>query len=85
VRRSLIAADGEPVTTADFLIRHGGRRGLTGNPRPQLRNAHRIGSRIIEQRGVYRGRPTWIANVNEPDSVIPAEVCELDGGDGETV
>jgi hypothetical protein len=28
---------------------------------------------------------TWIANVNDPDSVIPAEVCELDGGDGETV
>ena len=55
------------------------------DPRPQLRNAHRIGSRIIEQSGVYRGRPTWIANVNDPDSVIPAEVCELDGGDGETV
>ena len=54
-------------------------------PRPQLRNAHRIGSRIIEQSGVYRGRPTWIANVNDLDSVIPAEVCELDGGDGETV
>ena len=29
------------------------------DPRPQLRNAHRIGSRIIEQSGVYRGRPTW--------------------------
>ena len=55
------------------------------DPRPQLRNAHRIASRIIEQSGVYRGRPTWIANVNDPDSVIPAEVCELDGGDGETV
>ena len=55
------------------------------DPRPQLRNAHRIGSRIIEQSGVYRGRPTWIANVNDPDAVIPAEVCELDGGDGETV
>jgi transposase len=27
------------------------------NPRPQLRNAHRTGSRIIEQSGVYRGRP----------------------------
>src|SRR3954470_12939484 len=36
------------------------------DPRPQLRNAHRTGSRIIEQSGVYRGRPTWIANVNEP-------------------
>jgi len=55
------------------------------DPRPQLRNAHRTGSRIIEQSGVYRGRPTWIANVNDLDSVIPAEVCELDGGDGETV
>ena len=26
-----------------------------------------------------------VANVNDLDSVIPAEVCELDGGDGETV
>src|SRR3954468_14129417 len=42
----------------------------------------RTGSRIIEQSGVYRGRPTWIANVNDLDSVILAEVCELDGGDG---
>ena len=25
------------------------------------------------------------SNVNDPDSVIHAEVCELDGGDGETV
>ena len=54
------------------------------DPRPQLRNAHRTGRRIIEQSVVYRGRPTWIANVNDLDFVIPAEVCELDGGDGET-
>ena len=45
----------------------------------------RIYRQLIEQSGVYRGRPTWIANVNDPDAVIPAEVCELDGGDGETV
>ena len=25
-----------------------------------------------------RGRPTWIANVNDQEPVIPAEVCELD-------
>ena len=46
---------------------------LSNDPRPQLRNAHRTGSRI-----------TWIANDNDLDSVIPAKVCELDGGDGET-
>jgi Transposase IS116/IS110/IS902 family len=55
------------------------------DPRPQLRNAHRIGSRVIELNGIYRGRPTWIANVNDQYPVIPAGVCELDGGDGETV
>ena len=53
------------------------------DPRPQLRNAHRIGSRIIEQSGAST-EGDQRGNVNDPDSVIPAEVCELDGGDGET-
>ena len=53
--------------------------------RTQLRNTHRTRSGVIEQNELYRGRRKWIANVEDQQPVLPAEVCELDGGDGETV
>ena len=46
--------------------------------RTRLRNTHRTRSGVIEQNELYRGRPTWIANVEHQKPVIPAEVCELD-------